>query len=339
MMSCGLIREETIMKLEEVRGIIDAIDPQIRKLIMERLDCSYKVAEAKKESGDITIYRADREEEILKRLGEDVPPERKAGYLAVVRKIMETSRMYQYGLLFDWLDGIFEPLAKGIEIYPNGSRVRVLIERPNRPNAMSSILSMIGDYGYNMEKMELIRDDAEKNTVTFELTIIGNLSESSMQKLMFQLSMESLSFKILENRRTKIYLAGPFFEQHETEMVLKAENILRGRGFEVFSPREYEPRDEAGSRAWSEKIFAMDRANIDECDCVVMLYYGANSDTGTAWECGYAYAAGKPVIVVHLSEVSNLMVHEGSWANVSFDELETYDFSRMPAKKYQGKMI
>ena len=326
------------MKLEEVRGLIDAIDPQIRDLIMKRLDCSYEVAAAKKESGDITIYRADREEAILKRLGEGIPEERKAGYLAVVRKIMETSRMYQYGLLFDWIEGVFDPLAEGIEIYPNGSRVRVLIERPNRPNAMSSILSMIGDYGYNMEKMELIRDDAEKNSVTFELTIIGNLSEKNMQKLMFQLSMESLSFRILENRRLKIYLASPFFNEAETAYVAQAEEILRARGFEVFSPREYECRDEVGSRAWSEKIFKADRDHIDRSDCLVMLYHGASSDTGTAWECGYAYAMGKPVVVVQLTDFSNLMVHEGSWTNISFEELKSYDFSRMPVKKYQGQM-
>ena len=108
--------------------------------------------------------------------------------------------MYQYGLLFDWIDGIFEPLAEGLEILPDGKRVRVALERPNRPNAMSSILSMVGDYGYNMEQMVLIGEDAKKNTVTFELTIIGNLSETHMQKLMFQLSMESSGFRILENR-------------------------------------------------------------------------------------------------------------------------------------------
>ena len=35
------------MKLDQVREKIDAIDPQIRSLLMERLDCSNMVAEAK----------------------------------------------------------------------------------------------------------------------------------------------------------------------------------------------------------------------------------------------------------------------------------------------------
>lgn len=186
--------------LSEVRAQIDAIDPQIRELLMKRLDLSYHVAQAKKDSGDITIYRADREEEILKRLGRDVPEERRAGYLAVVRKIMETSRMYQYGLLYDWVGGLFDPLIEGMSIPESCTRVRLRLTRPNRPNAMSSILSMVGDYGYNMELMNLIGEDQKDHSVTFELTILGDLNDTHMKKLMFQLSMESADFQILDVR-------------------------------------------------------------------------------------------------------------------------------------------
>ena len=189
-----------VQTLTEVRREIDEIDPEIRELLMRRLDCSRKVAHAKLKSGDITIYRADREKEILKRLGNEVPDDRRDGYLAVVRKIMETSRMYQYGIIYDRLEGVFEKISEGIEIPENADRVKILLTRPNRPNAMSSILAMIGDYGYNMEQMLLIKDDAEKGTVTFELTILGDLNTEHMKKLMFQLSMESGEFRILEVR-------------------------------------------------------------------------------------------------------------------------------------------
>ena len=104
------------MTLEEVREQIDALDPGIRDLLMKRMDLSCHVAEAKKASGDLRVYLPDREAEILEHLGQEVPEERKAPYLAVVRKIMETSRMYQYGLLFDWTEGLFEPLAEGLFI-------------------------------------------------------------------------------------------------------------------------------------------------------------------------------------------------------------------------------
>ena len=82
------------MKLDQVREKIDAIDPQIRSLLMERLDCSKMVAEAKQEAGETNIYRADREQAILKKLSQGVPEDRLPEYLAVVRKIMETSRMF-----------------------------------------------------------------------------------------------------------------------------------------------------------------------------------------------------------------------------------------------------
>ena len=61
---------------------------------------------------------------------------------------------------------------------------------------MSEILSMIGDYGYSMERMELIEDNRDEGTVTFELTMLGDLNEINMKKLMFQLSMESMDFRI-----------------------------------------------------------------------------------------------------------------------------------------------
>ena len=71
-----------------------------------------------------------------------------------------------------------------------------------------------------------------------------------------------------------------------------------------------------------------------------MLYHGNYSDSGTAWECGFAYALNKPVIVVHLGGPSNLMVHEGSRANVNgIEGLRFYDFSEMLELSHSGEMI
>ena len=187
---------EKNMTLEEVRRQIDSIDTEIRELIMKRLDCSRNVAMAKQASGNLVIYRADREAEILERLGKDVPEDRKAEYLAVVKKIMETSRMYQYGLLYDWNDGLFSERFGEIDIPAEASHIRFTLTRPNQPSSMAQILSMIGDNGCNTEFMELIREDKEKGTVTFTLTILGNLNEAHMKKLMYQLSMESRDFTI-----------------------------------------------------------------------------------------------------------------------------------------------
>ena len=138
----------------------------------------------------------------------------------------------------------------------------------------------------------------------------------------------------------KIYIASPFFNDEEIKALETVENNLRERGFQVFSPREYKcPEETPGTAAWSHKIFEKDREGITWADCLVILYWGNYSDTGTAWECGYAYATGKPVVVVHLGESSNLMIHEGSHTNLtSLEELASYDFEHMPSYPYKGKM-
>lgn len=139
----------------------------------------------------------------------------------------------------------------------------------------------------------------------------------------------------------KIYLASPFFDDKELENVKKAEEILMSRGFDVFSPRLNEVRTEENTQQswWSRQTFENDKNAIDRSDALVMLYYGGYSDSGTAWECGYAYGTNKPVVVVHLGDDSNLMIHEGSRSSITMDELKDYDFETMPPKPYTGRMF
>ncbi|QCT07765.1 nucleoside 2-deoxyribosyltransferase [Ruminococcus bovis] len=139
----------------------------------------------------------------------------------------------------------------------------------------------------------------------------------------------------------KIYLASPFFNEKELENVKIAEKILTERGFSLFSPRLNEVRTDEITQQywWSKETFMNDKKFIDWADVVVMLYYGGYSDSGTAWECGYAYGTNTPVVVVQLGEDSNLMVHEGCHSNITLEELKTYDFEMLPAKPYKGKMF
>lgn len=139
----------------------------------------------------------------------------------------------------------------------------------------------------------------------------------------------------------KIYLASPFFNEKELENVKIAEKILTERGFSLFSPRLNEIRTDENTQQswWSKETFMNDKKFIDWADVVVMLYYGGYSDSGTAWECGYAYGTNTPVVVVQLGEDSNLMVHEGCHSNITLEELKTYDFEMLPAKHYKGKMF
>ena len=139
----------------------------------------------------------------------------------------------------------------------------------------------------------------------------------------------------------KVYIAGPFFNETEVANVEKVEAILVRRGYESFSPMRHTVEAEQGTVEWAHGIFELDRSNLDASDVIVMLYYGNYSDTGTAWECGYAYAKGIPVVLVHVNENadSNLMLHIGSATNIAMEDLETYDFETLPRYEYEGKMF
>jgi nucleoside 2-deoxyribosyltransferase len=89
----------------------------------------------------------------------------------------------------------------------------------------------------------------------------------------------------------RIYLAGPLFTTAEREFNLRLTQRLRQAGHEVFLPQESE------QRTMTEKaIFAGDVAGIDWAEVVVANMDGPDPDSGTCWECGYAYK-GKPIIV------------------------------------------
>ena len=133
---------------------------------------------------------------MLKNLSADIPEDRKDGYLAVVRKITETSRMFQYGRLFEQVPELFEKLSEGVDLSKETEFVKVRLARPDIPNGMSAILAMIGDYGFDMEQMQLIAYNETHSKAFFELTIRGNICEQKMQKLLLQLSMESEGFEI-----------------------------------------------------------------------------------------------------------------------------------------------
>ena len=188
------------MSLDDIRKDIDAIDFQIQELLMSRMDCSKQVVTEKIADGNFVIYRADRENAILDKLGAGIPEDRKPGYLAVVRKITETSRMYQYGILFEEHPELYDKLIDGLQVPEHSSSITVILTRPNIPNAMSSILSMIGDYGYNMDEMKLLSYNEDNSEVTFELTLLGDIEKESLKKLLFQLSMESAKFRIIQIR-------------------------------------------------------------------------------------------------------------------------------------------
>lgn len=102
----------------------------------------------------------------------------------------------------------------------------------------------------------------------------------------------------------KFYLASPFFTERQRDTVCKVANILRAAGHEVFVPMEHKIEDawSYSPKEWAEKVFSMDVDAIRACDEMIALYYGLYSDTGTAFEIGYAYAAQMPVHVIPMTK-------------------------------------
>lgn len=122
----------------------------------------------------------------------------------------------------------------------------------------------------------------------------------------------------------KFYLAGPFFKEKERKFIEELANELRSRGNEVYVPMEHkiENGENLPNHEWARKVFEQDVKAIDECDTVIAVYSSLYSDTGTAWECGYAYAKDKKVLINICKEeseskgtiknIKSLMVINGS---------------------------
>jgi len=90
----------------------------------------------------------------------------------------------------------------------------------------------------------------------------------------------------------RIYLAGPLFTTPERDWNVGLAARLRAGGHDVFLSQEY-PAAERTGRA----IFLKDLRGLDWADTVVAIMDGADPDSGTCWECGYAFARDKTVVL------------------------------------------
>lgn len=100
-------------------------------------------------------------------------------------------------------------------------------------------------------------------------------------------------------RPLKVYLAAPLFTQHERswnrEFAIRLQQRL---GCSVTLPQEIPLSAAAPAAKQFARIFRQCLAGLDACDVVVAVLDGPDADSGTAFEVGYAYALGKPVVGV-----------------------------------------
>jgi nucleoside 2-deoxyribosyltransferase/predicted secreted protein len=119
--------------------------------------------------------------------------------------------------------------------------------------------------------------------------------------------------------RYRVYLAAPLFSEAERAYNRSVAALLREHLFAVHLPQECGDSSAERSSDHTSEIFAENLAALAAADVVVAIIDGADTDSGTAWEMGYAYAQGIPVIAlrtdfrqVGASERVNLMLEEAA---------------------------
>lgn len=106
----------------------------------------------------------------------------------------------------------------------------------------------------------------------------------------------------------KIYLAGPLFTLSDMEFNERLKFGLESGGHDVWLPQEKTAHlSDAGP------ILAVLLEGLGASDVLVGNMDGADPDSGTSWECGYAYAKGKPTILFRTDSRSRREVNLGPY--------------------------
>jgi len=87
-----------------------------------------------------------------------------------------------------------------------------------------------------------------------------------------------------------IYFAAPLFTMAEKEFNKRLATTIeeKDKNINIFLPQENSVFDEYGEFL-SKETFDSDLKAIDNCDLVLAILDGSDADSGTCYECGYAY--------------------------------------------------
>lgn len=124
---------------------------------------------------------------------------------------------------------------------------------------------------------------------------------------------------VLDFARYRVYLAAPLFSEAERDFNRRLADVLEEHWFRVHLPQETGDSSPERMADHTRAIFDHNLAALAEADLVVAVIDGADADSGTAWEMGYASAMGIPVFAVRTDfrhagrhERVNLMLEESS---------------------------
>ena len=124
-----------------------------------------------------------------------------------------------------------------------------------------------------------------------------------------------------------VYLAAPLFSEGELDFNRMLRDKIKSSGFIVFLPQE--DSNNVKDRDDRQKIiFSKNEAAIKSSDIIVAVLDGADVDSGTAWEIGYAYALHKPILglrtdfrTLGIEGTVNLMIERSAELFASIPEL------------------
>lgn len=131
----------------------------------------------------------------------------------------------------------------------------------------------------------------------------------------------------MSSQKTKVYIAGPFFRDGERERIEKLRAFFDGDEFfdkyEFFYPMDHKiPGGESMPNGeWAWNVFEMDVKELATSDMVVAIYDTHYSDTGTAWELGFAFANHIPVLLL----CTNLEADNSIMPLIAADHIYQFD--------------
>jgi len=98
--------------------------------------------------------------------------------------------------------------------------------------------------------------------------------------------------------RYRIYLAAPLFSEAERTYNAALARLLEKHLFSVYLPQETGDDSDMRDGAEQNRLFIRNLQALDNSDIIVGIIDGADADSGTSWEMGYAYAEKKPAFAL-----------------------------------------
>ena len=141
----------------------------------------------------------------------------------------------------------------------------------------------------------------------------------------------------------RLYLAAPLFSQYERHWnrLLAAELKREMPGCEVILPQDLRVGESFNDRSRFRELFERTIKDLSSADLVVAIVDGPDCDSGVAFEFGYAYAKGVPVVAVRTDfrqsqeKGTNLLISRAAaeyLAFMSFEE-DVESLARSVARK------